>query len=394
MINSPGFFPKSTFTSGLSLALALFVASVLISFTRESMPLNQGEKSLADSLRRIYSRPSDRWPAPTLDSGIIHTELGILPDSPLGGMKDSLKFVIELGKMLFFDPRLSGSNQISCGTCHVPEMHFTDGRRIAIGHDHLQGKRNTPSLENVWFYEKLFWDGRAVSLEEQAEGPLTSPVEMNQDINKLPAEISEIKGYMSLFEKAYGDAQVTRQRILFALSIFQRTIVSRNTNFDFFLAGNSRSLTDEQILGLHIFRTKARCMNCHSGPLFTDGKFHNLGETYFGDKKYEDLGLYETTKNPDDVGKFKTPGLRNSAKTGPWFHHGLYVSFEGLMNVYVAGLGTPVPNHDQQNDPLFPKKSPHLINTRLTLNEQNALVAFLQSLSSIPMTIEQPELPK
>lgn len=347
-----------------------------------------------DSLRKIYSRSSDRWPKPTLDSGVVFHELDILPDPPITAEADSLKETILLGRTLFFDPRLSGSNQISCSSCHNPDLFWTDGRKLALGHDHLRNTRSTPSLENVWAQKKLFWDGRANSLSEQAFLPISSAIEMHQEIKKLPKKLWKIKGYRDLFQAAYGNPKISSERIMNALSVFQQTISSNRSNFDFFMAGLSSRLTDEEVLGMHLFRTKGRCINCHNGPLFTDGEFHNLGQTFYGDKAKEDLGLYNTTKNPANVGKFKTPGLRNSGRTHPWFHRGQFDHMGAMMIMYNAAFGVKEPTAEQLKDPMFPKLSPHIKPLNLTSDEQNAIIAFVESLNSNPDNTEPPVLPK
>lgn len=366
---------------------ALFIAS--IRGTKFTPP----DKFL-DSLRKVYSRSSDRWPTPTIDSGIVFRELGILPDPPLNADMDSVKYLVDLGKTLFFDPRLSGSNQISCSSCHNPDLFWTDGRRLALGHDHQRNTRSTQTIENVWFQKKLFWDGRAETLEEQAKFPITSDIEMHQDMKKIPGKLRKIKGYKPLFTLAYGDAQITEDRVLHALSIFQQTVSSHYTTFDFFLGGQSSRLTDQELLGMHLFRTKARCINCHNGPLLTDGQFHNLGQTFYGDSIRQDLGLYTTTKNPADVGKFRTPSLRNVTRTHPWFHRGQFTHLVPVLVFYNIAFNVKPPTEEQLKDPLFPKLSPHIKPLGLTGAEQAAIIAFLESLASNPDTDSPPALPK
>lgn len=375
------------------LVAALFIASmprpgILLS---DHLPFSD---KFIDSLRKVYSRSSDRWPAPTIDSGVVFREIGLLPDPPLNAKMDSLKYLAALGKTLFFDPRLSGSNQISCGSCHNPDLFWTDGRRLALGHDHQQNTRSTQTIENIWFQKKLFWDGRANSLEEQAKFPITSEIEMHQKLSKIPGKLRKIKGYKPLFLNAYGDTHITEYRILHALSIFQQTVSSHYTTFDFFVGGLSSRLSDQELLGMHLFRTKARCINCHNGPLFTDGQFHNLGQTFYKDSLREDLGLYNTTKNPEDVGKFRTPGLRNVTRTHPWFHRGQFTHLVPVLVFYNTAFNVPPPTAEQRKDPLFPKLSPLIKPLGLTGTEQAAIIAFLESLASNPDNDPPPALPK
>lgn len=374
----------------LALSTLLFVL-LFVSF--RSFDFTIGDELPIDSLRKIYSQSPGMWPKPTIDSGVNFVELGVVPLSPVEDKKEELKGLITLGRNLFFDPRLSGSNQISCSSCHAPDLNWSDGREKAIGHDHGAGKRNTPSLENVWFFKKLFWDGRAEGLEDQAAHPISNAIEMHQDLKKLPIKLQKIKGYQALFTAAFGDRKVTTARIVSALATYQKTIVSRKGDFDYFLLGDKKRLTDQQILGLHLFRTKARCLNCHNGPLFTDGDFHNVGLTYFR-RKYEDLGLYNITKKPEDVGKFKTPSLRNVMRTAPWFHNGLFGDMDGVMNMYNVGMPVQRVRPEQVNDPLLPKNDKLLKPLGLSKIEKDAVIAFLGSISVIPWKERAPELPK
>ncbi|MFC4211461.1 cytochrome-c peroxidase [Pedobacter lithocola] len=373
-------------------SLALILGG-LIFFSFQSTEFNNYEELSIDSLRQVYAKPTTEWPKPNVDKGAVFTELGELPPSPLDLKNDSIKKVVELGKILFFDPRLSGSNQISCSSCHAPDLHWTDGRQVSIGHDHLANIRNAPTLENVWFYKKLFWDGRANSLEEQGESPIAAHNEMHQDMKVLGKKLSKIKGYKPYFIDAFGSAQVTNKRIFESLATFQRSIVSRRTPFDRFLAKDKKALSDQQLMGLHLIRTKARCINCHNGPLFTDNEFHNDGLTYYG-RKYEDLGLYNVTKKPEDVGKFKTPGLRNVMKTAPWFHNGLFPDMDGVLNMYNVGMPNQRVKPEQANDPLLPKNDKLLRGLKLSNAEKDAVVSFLDALSSPTVLVRVEQLPK
>ena len=375
--------------------LLLLSTLFVLLLTLSALSLKSDHTSIfsIDSLRTIYARPSSLWPKPTIDKGVIYEELGMLPPSPIDVRNDSIQRIVKLGKTLFFDPRLSGSDQISCSTCHVPSLNWTDGLKVSIGHGSAQNTRNSPSIENVWFYKSLFWDGRAKNLEEQAQIPLTSEIEMHQDMKVLPKKLGEIKGYKKLFKKAFGDDKVTKERIFGSLALFQKTVTSAKTPFDRFLEGDHKSLTDQQLHGLHLFRTKARCMNCHHGPLFTDNDFHNLGLANYG-KANQDLGLYNATKNPKDSGKFKTPGLRNVMKTGPWFHDGSVKTIDSLMDLYNMGMLVPAYTLAQMDDPLLPQNDRLLRGIRLSRTEIKALVSFLEAISVDAIKVKQPILPK
>lgn len=371
----------------------IFFGGILYSFQGNNSDWNQS-RNFSDSLRKIYSGPVSQWPKPEIDANLVNfQELGHLPDSPLKGKEDSLKHLIDLGRVLFFDPRLSGSGQISCSSCHAPSLSWTDGLVTAQGHDHLLGNRNTPTILNVWFYQKLFWDGRANSLEDQAFGPINSEIEMHGDFSAIIGRLQKIRGYVALFDSAYGNKNISPDRITHALATFQRTVVSRKSRFDQFLEGKTDALSDQEIRGLHFFRTQARCINCHNGPLFTDGQFHNIGLTYYG-RKYEDLGLYKTTKNPDDVGKFKTPSLRDVGNTRPWMHNGLFEDLLGIVNMYSSGMPQPPVTEQQKHDPLFPKTSEHIKKLDLSMDQRKDVVAFLQSITTVPLRVRNPELPK
>ena len=375
----------------LLILLAIPVCCILL--TSAGTALLKNDPAYNDSLRAVYSGPASKWPKPFIDSGVVWKELGVLPESPLAPHLDSLKPLITLGKLLFFDPRLSGSNQISCATCHVPDLSWADGREKAVGHDQQVGKRNTPTLFNVWFYKKLFWDGRSNSLEDQAFAPINSEVEMHSDMAIVPSKLRRIKGYDSLFTKAFGNNEVDPERITEALAAFQKTLVSRKSDFDNFLLGKNQSMSDAALRGLHLFRTKARCMNCHNGPLLTDNEFHNIGLTYYK-RENEDLGRYNVTRKPEDVGRFKTPSLRDVIRTRPWMHNGLFDNIEGVLNMYNAGMPQPKPRPDQLNDPLFPKTDPLIRKLNLTKEERDDLIAFLNAITAEPWKVRMPELPK
>ncbi|MFT3980340.1 MAG: cytochrome c peroxidase [Ferruginibacter sp.] len=345
-----------------------------------------------DTLRFLYSLPPAQWPAPAIDSGVQWKELGIIPESPLKPQLDSLKHVIILGKTLFFDPRMSGSNQISCSSCHSSDLSWTDGRQRSVGHDHNTNTRNASTLLNVWFYKNLFWDGRSTSLEDQAFSPINSEIEMHSSMPEAIEKIRNIEGYQPLFDSAFGNHTVTPEQLTKALAVFQRTIVSRKADFDDFLGGKKTAMSDAAIRGLHLFRTKARCMNCHNGALFTDDQFHNIGLTYY-QREYEDLGRYKITKKPEDVGRFRTPSLRDVIRTRPWMHNGLFDNIDGILNLYNAGGANPKPKENQVNDPLFPKTDPLLKKLNLSKQERDDIVAFLNAITTNPLTVRQPPLP-
>lgn len=366
---------------------------ILLSFTpKVNQDLMKVQDPTIEDIVKSYKKAISDWPKPNIDYGVKWQEFSpIKTDSAFFTEQDKPNVI--LGKMLFFDPKLSQSNQISCSSCHDPEMGWSDRRHVALGNNHLQGNRNTMSLFNIAERTSFFWDGRAKTLEEQAAGPLGAHHEMAMDVKTLPAKIQTLKGYKLLFKNAYGDEKVTYERIVKAIADFQKTIKSQPSRFDKFLEGKYNALSDEEIYGMHIFRTKARCMNCHSGQYLTDESFHNIGLTYYK-RKYEDLGLYTITKNAEDVGKFKTPQLRDLMLTQPWMHNGLFGDLEGVVNMYNSGMHMIDPSPEvKEKDPLYPVTDPLLKPLKLTKEEKKALVSFLEALSGTKYKMRRPEFP-
>ena len=370
-----------------------------ISFTFLALKPNQviDQGYTIDQLRTLYSSGDQtKWPKPNVDESVYaegFEDIGTLGEVPFPANNPYSKEKADLGKVLFFDPRLSNSNQISCANCHDPEFNWGDGRRIAYGEDRQLGNRNSPSLMNVAYQKVMFWDGRAETLEEQAAFPIKDTKEMNSHIDFATKRIAKIKGYKELFKEAFGDDKVTNKRILQAIATFERTILSPKTRFDKFIAGDSKQLTDQEVQGLHLFRTKARCINCHNTALFSDGQFHNIGLTYYG-RQYEDLGRYNVTKLAKNVGEFKTPSLREVSQNAPYMHNGLFPNIRGVLNMYNAGMFHFQPNEKQKNDTLFPKTSDLVKRLDLNADEMNALEAFLMSLKQNQYKMRTPELPK
>lgn len=328
------------------------------------------------NLRKIYSQSPDKWPKPLVSPGIEWSELGVLPESPLEKHKDSLKDIIELGKSLFFDTRLSGSGKISCASCHDPALNWTDGKERSIGHEGAVNKRNSPTIQNSWFYKRLFWDGRARNLEDQAFAPLNSETEMHSEMPDIMRKLRRINGYKGLFKKAFGDEGINPDRLTEAIAIFEKTISSNKTRFDEFLEGNKNILTDSELRGLHLFRTGAGCMNCHHSPLFSDNKFHKTNITM----NDADKGLYNVTHKDEDLGKFKTPSLRDVMRTGPWMHNGSIDNMMMILAVYQKGI----PGADSLIQPFGLKGKANL----------GDLLAFLNAISSSPVEFQKPVLPE
>ena len=330
-------------------------------------------------LRQVYAAPASSWPAPQVADGVTPQEMA--PVSSLAPTAVAPQ-VAALGQRLFSDARLSRSNGVACISCHNPAYSFADNRRFSLGDGGRAGVRNTPGLLGAAQIKALFWDGRAATLEQQALGPLQHPDEMAMDVEALPAKLAALNDYTQQFDAAFGqDGGVTLARILRALADYQRTLQPPPTRFDAFLEGRRTALDERELLGLHLFRTKARCMSCHSGVLLTDQQFHNLGLSFYGRSKYEDLGRYLVTGHAADVGKFRTPSLRGVAQSGPWMHNGLFPQLTGLLNLYNAGMPQPAPrNPAEAADPKFPVTSALLQPLHLTRDEIQALKHFLDVL--------------
>lgn len=372
----------------------ILICSLLAVFVGVTAFLQEEAYTVAE-LREIYSGDAAKWPKPNLDAEAKKgfKDIGYLgrpkypTDNPFSAEKE------KLGKILFFDPRLSASKQIACASCHDPELGWGDGKRVAYGHDRQNGKRNAMTIINTAFYNKFFWDGRANSLEHQSGFPVQDHVEMNMDLTEMVKNVAQIDGYKPLFKLAYGSDEVNLDKIQKAIATFERSIVSTNSRFDAFVRGNKNALKDDEVVGLHLFRTKARCINCHNSPLFSDNQFHNDGQALLG-TKMQDLGLYNVTKNLADVGKMRTPSLRETNITGPWMHHGNFPSLKDVIEFY--NLGNPIATQKALSipDSLKAPKSAMLKKLNLTLTEQGQLEAFLRAISTRVNKINPPVLPK
>lgn len=350
--------------------LVIIIVSVLIFF---SISFSK------ENLRDIYSRPAVEWPAPFIDAGIKWNELSVLPPGPVDMQNDSVKNVVELGKVLFFDTRLSGSGKISCATCHKPELNWTDGVEKSLGHEGAVNKRNSPTIQNSWFYTRFFWDGRSKDLQDQAFAPINSSTEMHSDMPDVMRKLRNINGYKELFKSAFGSEEISPDKMTDAIATFEKTITTNKSRFDKFLEGDKNALTKKELRGLHLFRTKARCMNCHNGPFFSDNQFHNNG--FFFPNHYSiDKGHYLVTHIEADTGKFKTPSLRDVGRTGPWMHDGSATSLAEVLAVYNKG-GVA------QYNPLVKQLN-------LSKQEISELLSFLKAISAPPVEFIKPVIPQ
>jgi cytochrome c peroxidase len=317
---------------------------------------------------------------------------------------DSNRNAVLLGKRLFFDSRLSADGKVSCGKCHVPSIAFTDARPRSSGYRGQVGTRNAPSLLNVVFQKTLFWDGRAADLESQVSAPLTNPVEhaLAFASDLLPVIRSD-RAYVGAFTQTFKvdpnriDARLVAQ----ALSAYERSLVSGGSAFDHYLYGQeSRAMSPDAVRGLAIFRERAQCATCHtmgdSSALLTDGDFHlspirlsagvddslgsltkkvlvakqsgiprELERLIATDSDVAALGRFVVTLNPNDIGKFKTPSLRNVALTAPYMHDGSVKTLEEAVELELYGRGNAL------NYPIA-----------LTADEKRDLTSFLRALTS------------
>jgi parallel beta-helix repeat protein len=244
-----------------------------------------------------------------------------------------------LGRLLFYDPVLSANDDMSCASCHHPDLGFSDGRALARGSHGEDLRRNAPSLWNVAYVTRLFWDGRADSLEEQMLVPLTAENEMGAVPDEMVAQLEAIPEYERLFDAAFDEGAITAENVARAIAAFERTLISRNSPFDRFAAGDFNALTAAQRRGFDVFRSaQTRCFECHALPTFTHNTFHVLGVPDT-DPSQPDLGQIETVNAPDAERAFRTPGLRNVALSAPYMHNGAFATLEEVVDFYAQGGG-------------------------------------------------------
>ncbi len=290
------------------------------------------------------------------------------PPVPLSNLQTPAK--VALGKKLFFDPKLSVNGSISCAFCHMPKAGFADPRPVSIGVGGKRGGRNAPSALNAAYLDRQFWDGRAGSLEEQAIGPLTNPVEMENPTNQSVVDrLRKIPFYHRSFREVFG-GDVSIDRIGEAIAAYERTLLTPNTPYDRYLMGEKKALSPSAQKGFLLFKGKARCVLCHSGALLTDQSYHNLGVPQMGTLS-TDVGRYAISHDPADKGKFRTSPLRNVALTSPYMHDGAFKTLKQVVDFYNKGGGKSP----------FKTKDPLLQPLHLTKQEKIELVDFLLALN-------------
>jgi cytochrome c peroxidase len=288
---------------------------------------------------------------------------------------------IALGKQLYFDPRLSEDNTISCASCHDPEKGYSNGQPFAEGVRKQLGGRNAPTIINSAFQKFQFWDGRAGTLEEQALGPMQNPIEMNMKLEHIIERLKSIEGYRKEFQEVFG-SEPTEENIAQAIAAYERTIISRDAPYDRYKAGDKDALSESARRGMELFFGRANCSSCHSGANFTDNAFHNIGVGM--DKPMPDVGREAISHLTGDRGSFKTPTLREVARSGPYMHDGSLKTLEDVVEHYNKG-GISNPWLDEE-----------LFELKLTDQEKQDLVTFMKeglSSDSYP-NHKPPELPK
>lgn len=304
----------------------------------------------------------------------------------------------ELGRMLFYDPRVSADGTVSCATCHDPNRAFTDGRRVAIGIDNLAGTRNTPTVLGAAYQDLQFADGRTTGAGEQSLQPLVNELEMgNQTVGQVMRRLESIPGYRKLFRQVFGTSDVTEERFATAIVAFESVLLSQASPADEREAGFRYALSELAEEGRALFQTEG-CAECHSGPLYTDGRFHNNGAAAY--VRSEDAGragiLPQEARTAETIRAFKTPSLREIGKTGPYLHNGSIDTLAGVVRGYNWGWQWParrngrvVMVHDARQDERVNRRR------NWSLHQEQALVAYLESLSSPALPrIGPPRLPR
>lgn len=281
-----------------------------------------------------------------------------------------------LGKMLFFDPRLSGNGTMSCATCHNPALGWSDALRLGRGANHRELTRHTPTIINAAFNPVQTWDGRFDTLEEQAASPMASTEEMNLAPSEAVRRLRAIPRYEELFRAAYGAQGISLETITKALAVYERTIVSKPAPFDSYVDGDSSAISDAAIRGFVLFNRRAKCASCHSGWNFTDGSFHDIGVDGSDPGRGKILGIEELNHT------FKTPSLRDVAERAPYTHNGSEATLRDVVELYNRGGRVKRSTLAEEIQPLH-----------LTHNEVEDLIAFMRTLTSRDTPVTLPELP-
>ena len=305
---------------------------------------------------------------------------GPLPQVPIPFDNPQTDAKINLGKQLYFEGRLSSDGTISCASCHDPNRAWADtGHAVSEGVAHKKGGRNSPSVIDAAYIIPQFWDGRAMHLEKQAVGPVQNPIEMDLTKEEMEYRLNHIPGYIVQFQDVFGSPP-TLDLTAKAIASFERTVIAADTPYDKYLDGDRNALTPAAEHGLDIFQGKGHCNACHSGPAFSDSRYHNLGVGY-ADGEFKDVGRYAVTKDPKDTGAFLTQKLREVELTSPYMHDGSEATLEDIINFYNRGG-----NRNPYLDPV-------MVPLNLTNQEKVDLLTFMKSLTGPYPVVEPPPLP-
>ncbi len=367
----------------------------------EAVPSSSAEeKSAVDAQPAAPSEP--------IVTAVSFPPLALLPEVPVPADNPITDEKVALGKLLFFDSRLSGDLGTSCASCHDPRLGWGDGQAVSRGYAGTQHWRNSQTTINSAFFTKLFWAGEVPSLEAQARSAATGNLAGNADVAMVEERIMQMPEYLAMFKKAFGVDRPTFTHVTRAIATFERVaMISRDSPFDEYLAGDESALSDDAKAGLALFEGKAGCLQCHNGALMSDENFHFLDlprqkvfqtdplrqvamryqhyirgvseDVYRGAD--HDLGLFYTTKKQADKGRFRTPSLRYLEYTAPYMHNGVFSEIEEVVEFYNDGGGDD------------PNQSPLIKPLNLTEDEKFQLVEFLYSLSGSEIRMNVPRLP-
>jgi cytochrome c peroxidase len=346
----------------LIVLLAVIVAAVLVWYMRA--PETKPQPQAAPPVKPIGAVVEIKAP------------LG-LPPVPIPADNPPTAETIALGRRLYYDPALSADNSVSCATCHGPDAGFADEIPVSEGVRKQKGTRNSPTVFNSAYMTAQFWDGRAPSLEKQAEGPVENPVEMAHTLKGVEQKLMADPSYREEFKKAFGADTITFEMVEKAIASFERTVLCGNSAFDrFYFGGDNKALTPAAQRGLKVFLDpkKGNCSACHTikekYALFTDNKFHNLGVGADAKGNLADTGRFQVTKVEADKGAFRTPTLRHIAGTAPYLHDGSLKTLKDVVDFQARG-GNSNPHLDKEIHAL----------SSLTNQERADLVAFMESLT-------------
>ncbi len=294
---------------------------------------------------------------------------------------------IDLGRYMFFDPALSKDGSISCATCHQPDKGFSDGLDRSIGITGEKVGRSAPTLWNVAFLDKFFWDARAKTLEEQAQGPLFSAVEMGNSPDHLLATLRSNDTYVEMFSQAFPQSgQIELEQVYRSLAAFQTSLISLNSRYDRYALGYHKALSSREIVGLNVFRSfVARCAECHQPPLFTNNQIAVIGSPE-PEGRPLDIGAEKTFNAPKLKGGFKVPTLRNIVKSAPYMHSGRYNKLIDTVKFYNDGRGNAVPKGEEM------LLHWHITSPDLTDEEMQLIVEFLETLTDESLTPQIPNV--